>query len=78
MKPTVTPEMLYNNADFTEVKHMGMLEGMHRLIWLLDDAKRVENDKPMLERNDELINAQGRAIEHWRGIIAMVTKLKEK
>ena len=76
MKPSITPERLYGNADFSDIRGT-MIPDIHRLITKLEDAKIVETARPILEVDHHLIKAQLAAQEHWRGIIEMLSKQKE-
>ena len=97
MRPTITPERLYNNADMTQVRDLSFLQGCYRLIFLLEEAKKVETAKPYKVPSNQmvwsvdgetyntgsfladytLLKQQNDAQEFWRGIIKMVTRLKD-
>jgi hypothetical protein len=74
MKPEITPERLYNNADMAQVSKLSMLTACHSLISLLEDAKQAETAKPMHACDYALLKAQDEAQQFWRGIIKMITK----
>lgn len=94
MKPDITVERLYDRADMTQVRDLSFLEGCHRIIHLLEEAKKSEIGKPMLEDFDaahwhwrvaetdtccyHLITAQSKAQDFWRGVIKMVTEMKDE
>lgn len=78
MKPTITPERLYNGADMTQLLQLTFLEGCYRLIHLLEEAKEHEVSKPMHECDYELLKAQNDAQSYWRGIVKMATSKPEE
>lgn len=83
----VSYERLYANADMTQVREM-MLAGCYRLIFLLEEAKKIEVLKQSFPKefkfycefipneqlcSFDLLKRQNDAQDFWRGIIKMIT-----
>ena len=68
-------QRLYGTDNMEDMRDM--IAPLYRLINKLEEAKKIEKSKPMLETDHRLLKAQNDAQDHWREIIAMVTYQKE-
>ena len=76
MKPNITWKDLYGTDNMEDMRDM--IAPINRLINKLEESKKVQVNKPMLEVNHELVKAQNDAQSHWRGIREMISYQKEQ